>query len=136
MREFESASGCLGENSEAGLKLLAILSAEAESRVVVQKNSVVTVLIGPQAADAIEVNDGRPVDATEQRRVEVPLEIRQAATEQMRACAEVQRRIIVGSFDPVDLGERDKSDLARGLDGETIELARVVFAKFDLLLCT
>src|ERR1700761_3077809 len=53
----------------------------------------------------------------------------------MRACTEVQRGIIIGSFDPVDFGERDEGDLAGRLDGESVEIARVILAEFDLLLC-
>lgn len=129
-----SGSGRLGKNSEAGLKLLSVLSAETERRIVVQKDGVVTVFVGAESTDAIEIDDGGAVDAAEQRRVEVLFKVREAATEQVRARADMQCGVVVGSFDPVDLGERDEIDLTGRLDGEPIELARMVFAEFDLLL--
>ena len=63
------------------------------------------------------------------------LEFRDAAAQHVRSLSDVEAGVVVGGFDPIDLGGSQERDLTGALDGEAIELSRVIFAEFDFLLC-
>src|SRR5581483_9523609 len=100
------------ENAEAGLELLAVFAAESKCSVVVEQDGVVAVFVGAETADAIEIDDCGAMDAAEECGVEVLFEIGEAAAEQVRARADVQRGVVVGGLDPVDLREINKGNLS------------------------
>ena len=65
-------------------------------------------------ADAVDVDDGGAVDAEEVAAVELRFDLLHGLTQQVRGGAGVQRHVVVGGFDPVDLrGVEDDRFLAR-----------------------
>ena len=54
--------------------------------------------------DAIEVDDGRTVDAAEDGGVQILLEFRDTAAQHVRSLGDVEAGVVVGCFDPIDFG--------------------------------
>ena len=52
----------------------------------------------------------------------------------MRSRSDVQARVVVGSLDPIDLGDSDERDLSGALDGQALQFSWKIFAKHDLSL--
>ncbi len=78
--------------------------------------------------DAIEIDDGRTVDAAEDGWVQVLFEFGYAATQHVGSLSDVQAGVVVGGFDPIDLGDSQERDTAGALDGEAIQFSRLIFA--------
>src|SRR5437879_4935362 len=85
------------------LQLLPVTAAQSESGSGVEEDFVFAILADFQAADSIEVYDGRAVDAAEDGFIQFLLKFRHAAPQQMGFCAYVQARVIVGGLDPSNL---------------------------------
>lgn len=115
------------------MQLLSIASAQAESGLVFEEHFVLAVFAEGEAADAIEVDDGGAVDAAEDGWVQVLFELRDAAAQHVRALSYVEAGVVVGCFDPIDLGGFQERDLAGVFDDDALEFSRESFAEGDFL---
>ena len=105
-------------------KLLAVAAAEAKPGFVFEEHLVVAVLIKREAADAIEVDDGRSVNAAKTGGVEILLEFGDAATQHVGSRACVQTCVIVGGLDPVDLRDVEEGNVSRIFDDQAFRCCR------------
>ena len=78
--------------------------------------------------DAIEVDDGRTVDAAEGGRIKILLQFRYAAAQHVGSLSDVEAGVVVGGFDPIDLGGSQERDTAGALDDEAIQFSWEIFA--------
>jgi hypothetical protein len=92
-------------NAEAALQLLAMTSAQAEPDFVFEEYLVFAVFVEGKAVDAIEVDDGGAVDATEDSGIEILFEFGYAAAQHVSALADVEAGVVVGGFDPIYFGD-------------------------------
>src|SRR5215469_3700183 len=98
--------------SHAFLQLLAVTSAQTNAQPVIEENLVFPVFAKLQPADVLEIHDAGAMNAAELLRVEILFEICHAAPHQMAPRTDVQTGVVIGSFNPIDLGgshERDCS---------------------------
>src|SRR5580698_5201366 len=86
--------------------------------------------------DAIQVDDGRTVDAAKDGRIKILFEFGYAAAQHVGSLSDVQAGIVVGGFDPIDLGGSQERDTAGALDDEAIQFSWEIFASFNLLFRT
>jgi hypothetical protein len=75
---------------------------------------------GLQLADALQVHDGRAVDAHEPGRVELPLQRRQRLAQQVVLLADVQADVVARGLDPVDVLDADEVDAPAGFDHQAL----------------
>src|ERR1700733_14971443 len=88
--------GTVGKTeSEACLEWLAITPAQPEASSTFKQYSVVSIFIEFQASDAAEVHDSGPMNAEKQVRIQILFQFCDAAPEEMRSRANVQRNIII-----------------------------------------
>src|ERR1700691_551939 len=139
--EFEKAAtnhACLGAmrfaSAEAELQFLAVAPAQAEAGAVFEHNSVFAVRAKFHPAYTGEVDDGRAMDTAKDGGIQSLLESRHTAAQQVGAWANVQARVVVGSLDPVDLGDLYEPDLPHAFDGQALQFSRQIFAVLDSLL--
>src|SRR5882724_4025213 len=86
----------------------------------VEVDVVFAILTEFQAPHALQPDDGRAVNSTKQSRIQLLLEVGHAAAQEMAFRPHVQAGIVVGSFNPVDLGGLQEQDLTSALDRETL----------------
>ena len=66
-----------------------------------------------QRANAVDIDDGRTVDADKLVRPQLLLKVRQTASDYMGFVADMEAGIIAGGLDPIDVGDIDEQDPAR-----------------------
>ena len=92
----------------------------------VEEHVVVAIGVQLEAAHAIKVDDRRAMDPAKYGRVQLLIEIREAAAQKMGFSTHMQAGIIVGSFDPIDVRRLDEGNSPGALDNEAIHFAGAV----------
>src|SRR5712672_1630435 len=103
-------------DTQPALQAPAKSAAQSQSRSGLQHHLVFAVVLGFQALDPLEVDDRRTMDAAELLRVELALELDEAAAQHVCSRADVKACVIVGGLDPVDVCDLDEQHLAPVLD--------------------
>src|SRR5215469_17060948 len=91
--------------SHAFLQLLAVTSAQTNTQPGIEENLVFPVFAKLQPADVLEIHDAGAMNAAELLRIEILFEICHAAPYQMAPRTDVQTCVVIGSFNPIDLGD-------------------------------
>ena len=68
---------------QAALQLLAVASAQSKSGSIVEQHVVVTILVKLETTNAIELNDSRTVNPAKDRLIQLLIEFRQAAPQEV-----------------------------------------------------
>ena len=100
----------------------------------IEEHVVVTIGVQLESAHAIEVDNCGAMDPAKDSRVQFPIEIREAASQKMGFSAHMQARIIIGGFDPVDVGRLEEGNSSKALDREAIHFAWLLQAAYDSFL--
>ena len=85
----------------------AVAAAHREAGAVFQDHGTIPVGQWGQLADPVHFDNGGPVDTHKRRRIELPFELGDGASNQELARADVQGHVVVSRPNPVDLGEVD-----------------------------
>ena len=100
----------------------------------IEEHVVVTIGVQLEPAHAIEVDDRRAMDPAKDRRVQFLIEIREAAAQKMGFSTHMEARIVVGGFDPIDVGRFDEGNSPGALDSEAIHFAGLLQVGRDSFL--
>src|SRR5262249_44721277 len=95
-------------NAEARFKLFAIAPAQGKSGPSLEHHLVISVAVQLQASHSIQVDDGRPVNATKRLLVQAVLQFRHATAQQVLSLSHMQARVVVCSFNPIDVRDLDE----------------------------
>src|SRR5580693_9889417 len=98
------------------LQLLAVPTAQAQSYSMIEEHVVVAIGVQLEPTHAIEVDDRRAMDPAKDGRVQLLIEIREAAPQKMGFSTHMQAGVIVGGFDPIDIGRLDERNPPGALD--------------------
>src|SRR6188474_1757231 len=90
-----------------------------EDGAVLQPHFEIAMAVGDQLVNAIEAHDGRAMDADEVLRIEARAEPRDGVAHEILAAAAVQRDVVVGGADPIDVGEVDDTDAVFGTNRDS-----------------
>jgi len=94
--------------AQARLQLPSVSPAQSKFRSILKHDAVFTVFAEFEASNPLEIHNGGTVNPTKGRSIEVLLEVRHAAADQVRFCPHVQAGIVVRSLDPIDFGNLQK----------------------------
>src|SRR5580704_1891241 len=102
----------------------------------IEEHVVVAIGVQLEPAHAIEVDDRRAMDPAENTGVQLLIEIREAAAQKMGFSTHMQACIIIGGFDPIDVGRLDEGNSSGALDSEAIHFAGLLQVGRDSFLGT
>src|SRR5215469_730398 len=103
--------------SHAFLQLLAVTSAQTNTQPGIEENLVFPVFAKLQTADMLEIHDAGAMHAAEQPRIEIC----HATPYQMTLGTDVQTCVVIGSFNPIDLGGSHERDCPGTPDDHAFE---------------
>src|SRR5581483_179346 len=93
-----------------------------ESRAVDEDDGVLPVEERLQFADALRVDDGRPVNADEAIRIQCRLHPLHRLAQQVGVGADVEADVVALGFDPIDLFDLEKVDPPRRFDHQPLRV--------------
>ena len=102
------------------MNFLPIAAAQPEPGTGGKHEFEVAITVEAQFAYAIQVDDGRAMDAAEPGGIKIGFEFVHAAAHEVDFRADVQGRIVIGCFDPINLSGREEQDAAGAFDREAI----------------
>ena len=101
--------------------MLAISSAQPNSGAIVQHDFVFAILGEFEPLHALKVHDARSMHAAEQVRIQILLQFGHASAQQMSFCSNVQASVVIGGFDPIDLGSLQEANFSSAPDYDALE---------------
>src|SRR6202008_3450192 len=105
----------------ASRNFLTITAAQPEPSAIGEREFVFPIAVEAQLSYTIQVDDGRAMDAAEPGRIKVGFQFVHATAHEVNFRADVQRGIVVGCFDPINVSRREEQDAARAFDREAIQ---------------
>src|SRR5262249_16848277 len=103
------------------LKPISIATTEGELRPILKDHGVVTVESGLQFADALNVDDGRTMDAEEAVAIESGFQTVHGFPQEVCFRSHVQASVVAGRFDPIDLLQAHEINPAGRFDNEALK---------------
>ena len=112
--------GAAGERAHAFLKALAESPTQSQAVLGHEDDLIFSFVRKLQASNSIDVHDDRAVNADELGVAQVPLEVLESSTDDVRVPTDVQAGVVVRRLDPIDVRDLREQRLTSALDDQAL----------------